>query len=214
MKKNWYLFLSDEIWVEFWDEIPNSTLSLKFIIDKNSELLNNEIRLLPKQPRPDTNEKYKRPPGLDISSANNTQLKSIDIRKINLLKLRQRSLNLIFDYQELNPEDFNTKTKNVFRYPLTYKQAADELAKNRYKKNTDMNSALISLLYVLQIHRGNHNPYKDLNKLTQYSIYYLKNMIKKARKDGYLTTPVHKGISGGALSKKSCKLLVDYFSSI
>ena len=214
MKKNWHLFLNDEIWVEFWDEIPNSTLSIKFGINKHHELLNNEIRVLPLQPRPDTNITYLRSPGTDVLKSNDTQLKTIDIRKINLAKLRQRSLNIIFDYQDLNPEEFNIKTNNLFRYPLTNKQASKELIKMRHKKNTEEHLALISLLYIGQLHRGNNYPYQELHLMTAYSIFYLKNMIKSARKEGYLTSPVHKGISGGALSKKGYKILVNYLSSI
>ena len=74
--------------------------------------------------------------------------------------------------------------------------------------------ALISLLYVGQIHRGNNRPYNELNISTTYSVYYLKNMIKKARKSGYLTKPVNKGISGGTLTNKTIKLLHSYSSTI
>ena len=113
MQKKWNLSLNNQIWVEFWDEIPNSTICLKFGINKHNELLNNEIRILPSQPKPDTNKKYMRKPGTDMTNSNSTQLKTIDIRKINLLKLRQRSLNIIFDFQNLNPLEFNKVTIKV-----------------------------------------------------------------------------------------------------
>mgnify|MGYP006109751707 CR=1 FL=1 len=214
MKKNWYLHLDSVIWVEFWDEIPFSTISLKFVINKKNELINSEIRLLPLQPKPETNNKLERKPGIDITNNSNTQLMTINTRKINLLRLRQRSLNIIFDYQELNSDIFNKKTLNKFNYPITYKEASKILNNIKHKKNTKEHMALISLLYVGQIHRGNNRPYNELNISTTYSVYYLKNMIKKARKSGYLTKPVNKGISGGTLTNKTIKLLHSYSSTI
>ena len=47
MKRNWYLHLSKDIWVEFWDEIPNATISVRFTVSNNKELIKSEIRLLP-----------------------------------------------------------------------------------------------------------------------------------------------------------------------
>ena len=214
MKKNWNLHLDNVIWVEFWDEIPSSTISLKFVINTNNELLNNEIRLLPLQPRPNTESKYKRKAGEDISINMNSQLMTIHTRQISLLKLRRRALNIIFDYQELNPTVFNKKTDNIFKYPLSYKEANRLLKKIKHKKNTQEHLAFISLLYVGQIHRGNNAPYNEINKLTGYSIYYSKNLIKKARKDGYLTKPVNRGISGGTLTNKCIKTLRSYSSTI
>jgi len=136
------------------------------------------------------------------------------MRKINLLKLRQRSLNIIFDYQDLNPEKFNKITKNIFLYPITNINAIKELTRVKHKKNTEIHMALVSLLYIGQIHRGSRQPYLELSKATEYSNLYIKNMIKKARKEGYLTSPVHKGISGGTLSKKCYKVLNIYSSTI
>ena len=214
MKKNWNLQIDDVIWVEFWDEIPLSTISLKFIINKNYELLNSEIRLLPLQPRPNTESTYKRIAGEDTSTKMNSQLMTVNTRQINLLKLRRRALNIIFDYQELNPKEFNIKTKNKFNYPFSTKEANGILKTFKHKKNTEDHLSFISLLYVSQIHRGNNSPYRELNKSTGYSIYYLKNLVKKARKDGYLTKPVNKGISGGILTKKCKEKLNSYSSSI
>ena len=214
MKKNWNLSIDSIIWVEFWDEIPLSTISLKFVINTSNELLNSEIRLLPLQPKPDTEVKYTRKPGEDNSIKTNSQLMTINTRKINLLKLRRRSLNIIFDYQELSPNIFNKKTNDKFKYPISYKDANKILKKIKHKKNTEIHLALISLLYVGQIQRGNNAPYNELNNSTGYSIHYIKNLIKKSRKDGYLTKPANKGISGGTLSNKCIDTLHCYSSSI
>ncbi len=134
MRKNWNLQIDDVIWVEFWDEIPLSTISLKFIINKNYELLNSEIRLLPLQPRPNTESTYKRKAGEDTSTKMNSQLMTVNTRQINLLKLRRRALNIIFDYQELNPKEFNKKTKNKFNYPFSTKEANGILKTIKHKK--------------------------------------------------------------------------------
>ena len=214
MKKNWNLQIDKVIWVEFWDEIPLSTISLKFIINKNSELLNSEIRLLPLQPKPNTATTYKRKAGEDISTEKNSQLMTVHTRQINMLRLRRRALNIIFDYQVLKPKEFNKKTENKFNYPFSAKKANTILKKIKHKKNTEDHLSFISLLYVDQIHRGNNSPYNELNKSTGYSIYYLKNLIKKARKDDYLTKPISKGISGGTLTKKCKEKLSSYSSTI
>ena len=136
MKRNWYLHLSNEIWVEFWDEITNVTISLKFSISTNNELINSEVRLLPKQPHPDSSKKYTRKPGTDITKSYNSQLMAIDIRKINLLKIRQRALNIIFDYQDIDSEHFNNNTNNLYKYPITAKEATKIIKKIKYKKNS------------------------------------------------------------------------------
>ena len=123
MKKNWNLEIKNDIWVEFWDELKANTVSLKYVYSDNNELINTEIRILPKQPKPDTNAKYNRKAGSDISKNITSQLKTVDMRKINLLILRQRSLNIIFDYQDLNPDHFNQITRNRFKYPITNNEA-------------------------------------------------------------------------------------------
>lgn len=214
MKKKWNLDIDGVIWVEFWDEIPESTVSLKFVIDTKNELLNTEIRLLPSQPKPTSTGNYSRQAGHDVIKKPTSQLKTINTRMINLVSLRQRSLNIIFDYQELNPHSFNKKTNNKFNYPITYKLALQSLSKIKHKKNTNDHLALISLLYVGQIHRGDKSPYVSLSKSTGYSEYYLKNLIKKARYEGFLTKPINRGISGGALTKKCIRTLKSYSSSI
>ena len=214
MKKNWNLQIDNVIWVEFWDEIPLSTISLKFIINNNNELLNSEIRLLPLQPKPNTDTTYKRKAGEDICTEKNSQLMTLHTRQVNLLKLRHRALNLIFDYQELNPKEFNKNTKNIFNYPFSTKEANKILKKIKHNKNTEDHLSFISLLYVAQIHRGNISPYNEMSKSTGYSVNYLKNLVKKARKDGYLTKPVNKGTSGGTLTIKCKEKLRSYSSTI
>ena len=212
MKRNWYLQLSNEIWVEFWDEIPHVTMSLRFSISTNNELINSEVRLLPKQPNPDSAKKYTRKAGTDITKSYNSQLMAIDIRKINLLKIRQRALNIIFDYQELNKDHFNKVTNNKFNYPLSSKEASKIIKKIKHKKNSNEHLSIFSLLYVIQIHRGSIAPYAELSKSTSYSSNYIKNVIKKARKENFLTKPVNKGIAGGALTPKSIRILSTYSS--
>ena len=212
MKRNWYLHLSNEIWVEFWDEITNVTISLKFSISTNNELINSEVRLLPKQPHPDSATKYTRKAGTDITKSYNSQLMAIDIRKINLLKIRQRALNIIFDYQELNKDQFNKVTNNKFNYPLSSKEASKIIKKIKHKKNSNEHLSIFSLLYVIQIHRGSMAPYAELSKSTSYSSNYIKNVIKQARKENYLSKPINKGIAGGALTPKSIRILSTYSS--
>ncbi len=212
MKRNWYLHLSKDIWVEFWDEIPNATMGVRFIVSKNKELINSEIRLLPKQPRPESTKNYKRKPGTDITNSDNSQIMTVDIRKINLLKIRQRALNIIFDYQDIDSEHFNKITNNIFNYPITAKEATKFIKKIKHKKNSKEHLSLFSLLYVLQIQRGSISPYNELAKTTNYSSNYIKNIIKKARKERYLTKPVNKGIAGGALTNKTIRVLSNYSS--
>ena len=207
MKKNWNLEIKNDIWVEFWDELKANTVSLKYVYSDNNELINTEIRILPKQPKPDTNAKYNRKAGSDISKNITSQLKTVDMRKINLLILRQRSLNIIFDYQDLNPDHFNQITRNRFKYPITNNEACKRLKKIKNNKDIQSKLALISLLYVNQIHRGNKYPYDEISKSTSYSLKYTKNMIKRARIEKYLTKPINKGILGGELTSKSIKKL-------
>ena len=212
MKRNWYLHLSKDIWVEFWDEIPNATISVRFTVSKNKELINSEIRLLPKQPHPYSTKNYSRKPGTDITNSDNSQIMTIDIRKINLLKMRQRALNIIFDYQEINSEHFNKITNNIFNYPITAKEATKIIKTIKHKRNSTDHLSLFSLLYVIQIHRGSISPYNELAKATNYSSNYIKNIIKKARKERFLTIPVNKGIAGGALTNKTIRVLRSYSS--
>lgn len=140
-----------------------------------------------------------------IINTNELEISSTDIRNINIHTLIKRSLKSINSYREIDVNEFNKNTKNLYKTLLNQKNYIKEI---RTRKIKDRNKflAIYSYLYQKESRNYGDNVSKKLAKNLNYTENYIKNLTKEAFNKNYLINNT-KGISGGNLSAKTVKIL-------
>jgi len=141
----------------------------------------------------------------EIINTNELEISSTDIRNINIHTLIKRSLKSINSYREIDVNEFNKNTKNLYKTLLNQKNYIKEI---RTRKIKDRNKflAIYSYLYQKESRNYGDNVSKKLAKNLNYTENYIKNLTKEAFNKNYLINNT-KGISGGNLSAKTVKIL-------
>jgi len=185
MKKNINIILKGKfIDVEFNKELTNHTIIISFEIVNPYQMKCMSIK---------------------VSSLNDYEITSTNIRNINIHTLIKRALKAIYSYKTIDNKEFNAKTKGYLSDNLKYKIIVNGIKDRRIK---DRNIFLSVYSYIYQFESRNYgdNVSKRLSTLLNYSESYIKNLTKEAFNKKYINKN-NKGVSGGLLTKKSIEIL-------
>jgi len=138
---------------------------------------------------------------IKIFTDSNSEISSIDIRKLNIYSLNKKALKQITNYCDIDPKNFAQKSgnKNFNKFNIN---KINKKIKNRTTKDRDELMSLYAYTYNYYINANYNNYSLYLAKKLNYSENYIKNLSKELFISKYLLKNT-KGVPGGLFSKKT-----------
>ena len=178
------IFELNKIVVSFKKLIKNQNVHLEFIPINQYQLTCNKIVIENKE--------------------KSTNINSTDLRKINIHNLVKTSIKLIDRNIDLDKNTYK-KSSHVYDPILTSNDLIKKINKKQYNNRSDL-LAIYSLLYINTEREYGENISRKISEKIKYKESYVKNLTKECFTKGYLKNS-KKGLAGGALTKKSLKIL-------
>ena len=138
---------------------------------------------------------------IKIYTESNSEISSIDIRKLNIYSLNKKALKQITNYCDIDPKNFAQKSGNKYFNSFNINKINKKI-KNRTTKDRDELMSLYAYTYNYYINANYNNYSLFLAKKLNYSENYIKNLSKELFISKHLIKNT-KGVPGGLFSKKT-----------
>ena len=122
---------------------------------------------------------------IKIYTDSNSEISSIDIRKLNIYSLNKKALKQITNYCDIDPKNFAQKSGNKNFNKFNIKKINKKI-KNRTTKDRDELMSLYAYTYNYYINANYNNYSLYLAKKLNYSENYIKNLSKELFISKYL----------------------------
>ena len=144
---------------------------------------------------------------IKIYTESDSEISSIDLRKLNIYSLNKKALKQIMNYSDIDPKNFAQKSGNK-KFNSFDINKINKKIKNRDTKDRTELMSLYAYTYNYYINANYNNYSLYLAKKLNYSDNYIKNLSKELFINKYLLKNT-KGVPGGLFSKKT----LDKFNS-